>query len=269
MYKLTLYAILLSIPIVGYADDQSPQSISQPTNTGSQWKETGGQATYDGSLFVTGATTVGRFEESIAASTPVAPGTNHFRVFYSSGSKKLCGEDENSAITCFAAATTLVNLIPLNNVWTGVNTFTSTTTLTGVTDASDATAGKVGEVVRSRAGNVTASSSGQAYDVTSITLTAGDWDISCGEGFAAGSGTTNYVRGGIGTASGTSQTGMVEGDSEIDTAPPTANYDTGISVANFRTSITTSTTYYLKSVISWTGGTAPAANGRISARRIR
>lgn len=145
------------------------------------------------------------------------------------------------------------------------------TKIRGTTTNDDAATGFVGEYVESvvsAAANFP--TSGQFGDCTSISLTAGDWDVSYI--MAATAPTTSVVSrvdGGIGTASGTSTTGLVAGSSRVETVGPVANAnDVFAVIPPIRKTISATTTYYAKVFASWTT-LAPQYTCRISARRVR
>jgi hypothetical protein len=141
-------------------------------------------------------------------------------------------------------------------------------TISGVTDASSASAGIVGEYINSTVANVSAAATGVWKDLTSITLTAGDWDIDLTVQHTVNGATVTLWQTGVGTASGTGTTGLVGGDTSLASAPPVAAYDTSLTIARVRKTINSTTTYYAKILSSYTVA-IPQFNGRISARRIR
>lgn len=153
---------------------------------------------------------------------------------------------------------------------------TSLSAVTGVaihgTNTNDsAAAGYVGEYIESivaSASSVSSSGSGQWFDVTSISLTAGDWDISAVIMHALNGATSTACQGFIGTVSGNNNTGLSYGANASAALPPTSVIDVGIAIPNYRVSIASTTTYYLKSLFVFSAGT-PKAYGRISARRVR
>lgn len=162
----------------------------------------------------------------------------------------------------FGGAITLLGSVTFNPTTAGI---------VGTTTNDSAAAGNVGEFVTSAVGSgspVTASN-GVWADVTSITLSAGDWDLTGQVSFSGTITGTNFV-GGIGSASGTSTTGLVFGDTIASTpTAPTAASDNSVASVNLvRKSISGSTTYYLKFNASFTVGTC-TVYGRISARRRR
>lgn len=139
----------------------------------------------------------------------------------------------------------------------------------GVTTNSSAAAGYVGEYIESVAGPVNAPTSSQYGDITSISLTAGDWDISAIILSALNTGTSVLSSvGGIGTAAGNNNGGLVPGDTSAGSSPPGTDYSSTITIPPKRISIASTTIYYLKMRSVYSSGT-PQFSGRISARRVR
>ncbi len=153
----------------------------------------------------------------------------------------------------------------------GVATFPGQLIGKGTATNDSASAGYIGEYISSAVGSAGAVSvSNNTYaDVTSITLSAGDWDVSCMVAYKAAAITGTQFFSGIGTATGNNGAGLVEGDTAV-TSPyaPTAASANAFTVPAVRVSITGSTVYYLKAYALYTVGTLTAF-GRISARRVR
>ncbi len=107
----------------------------------------------------------------------------------------------------------------------------------------------------------------QWNDVTSLSLTAGDYDVSILPVFTNGTGVTGTaVAAFVGTVSGNNSTGRSIGNNDWSSPTvPTANSDV-TGALTVRLVPTSTTTYYLKVVGLFTAGTIKAA-GRISARR--
>lgn len=147
------------------------------------------------------------------------------------------------------------------------------TSLRGTETNDSASAGFVGEYVSSSvvAGSAVTLTNGQYADVTSITLSAGDWVIDAGvELIATVAVTGTQFLAGVGTATGNNGAGLLGGDTagQIPTAP-TAASDTSVPIpSGIRKKLTGSTTYYLKAYGAFTVGTLKAF-GRISATRVR
>lgn len=168
------------------------------------------------------------------------------------------------------------NLAMGGNSLTGVNaiTFGNTATggTTGTTTNDSAAAGFVGQFIDSSNHSLTAvGSSGQYANVTSISLTAGDWDVSGNVMFSFGTAVsiTNASMA-VSLFSGNTTTDHVAGANAYgSSAYPTATQDSSVAtVPRFRVSISGTTTVFLKGAITYASG-APFFYGYISARRMR
>jgi hypothetical protein len=173
----------------------------------------------------------------------------------------------------------LANIInTLNNVDAGItplNSLALTTGIKGTTTNNDAAAGYVGEYIESLVSSFTnTGASGNFYDITSIVLTAGDWDVDGLVELAGNGATFTNVRLtiGIGTVSGNSSTGLVNGknESEFRVGANLLNFTAlTLAIPVYRISIASNTTYYLKAEVdTFTAGT-PQTVGRVTARRVR
>lgn len=138
----------------------------------------------------------------------------------------------------------------------------------GITDGSDATAGNVGEYKFSAVTNQAVGTSTQFFDITSITLTPGDWDISANFLYITNGASVVSCGAGIGTVTGNDGTGLVSGDSFAAVPPPTATYNSSGSISGYRVNPASGTIYYFKGTTQYTVAT-PRVYGRISARRVR
>lgn len=134
-----------------------------------------------------------------------------------------------------------------------------------------AAAGDIGEYVTSAVAHTNFPASGAYGDLTSISLTAGDWDIVAGADCIRNSSTWQEIDIGISTTTGDASTGLTRGDTLFDgvwassgTTPNTVS----IAVPQMRVSISGTTTYYLKYLAVYSAAT-PQAAGRLSARRVR
>lgn len=145
---------------------------------------------------------------------------------------------------------------------------TGAVSIRGTTTNDSATAAFVGEYVSSVAGYTNFPTTDQYGDLTSISLTAGDWDVSVAFETVYGTATVTQVITGISTTTGNSGTGLVDGDSSVRCVGPTATADASLSIPCLRASLSGTTTYYLKYRSQYTVAT-PQAKGRISARRVR
>lgn len=149
---------------------------------------------------------------------------------------------------------------------TGNFTPSQTNGIVGTTTSNNANAGSVGEYV-SASPAAAAISASTATNITSISLTAGDWDVSGSVLFQGGSGATvTAVLAGISTTSATLP------------APPLYGFLGGISAPSTtaasmaaplqRISLSSTTTVYLVGETVFTGGTT-TAQGYVRARRVR
>lgn len=134
----------------------------------------------------------------------------------------------------------------------------------GVTDASNATSGYIGEVLQT----VQAAAVGSAFvstefgNVTSRALTAGDWLVSGTLNWVAG--TFTVMKAAVSVNSGNTTTDHVVGSNEVDYALTVAG---AASISDYRVNVSGATTVYLKAAL--TGTPADIFTGRITAQRIR
>ena len=144
----------------------------------------------------------------------------------------------------------------------------------GVTDGSDASAGVIGEYITSGIITGVSLTTGVAANVTSISLTAGDWDVSarCNISF---SNTTTWNL-------ATCVISNISGGAEANDPHPIISLSTtqtssvvagtgiiwGGAIGTKRYSLNTTTTIYLVAQANFGTSTA-SSNGVISARRIR
>lgn len=142
---------------------------------------------------------------------------------------------------------------------------TGAVALRGTTTNDSAAAGFVGEYISAVASGVSLTNN-TYVNITSISLTVGDWDVTgCIE---TDSTTVTRIIGAISAFSGNTTTDHVVGDNVLNGFLPTSAYTSGISIPCWRVSITSTTTIYLKSRASFASGAA-TSTGRLSARRIR
>jgi hypothetical protein len=158
---------------------------------------------------------------------------------------------------------------------TGVQGATGTVgPITGVTDGSDAAAGKVGEYISSQvlSGAAVSLTSGTVANVTSIALTAGDWDVWGNVAFTGGAATTlTYANASINTTSATQPT--PPGNGAFASAVPGgaalfSTDDLFLPVGMTRISVSGNQTVYLIARASF-GISTCVAYGFIGARRRR
>ncbi len=139
----------------------------------------------------------------------------------------------------------------------------------GETSNTAATAGRIGEVISATA-TIGSLVTGTGVAVVSITLTAGDWDISGTTLFTTSGGTSvNDWSSAISTTSGSvvaAITGTLAQHERY--APPQSDHSASQSISPTQVILSGSTTYYLNVRGDFTG-TAPSATGIIRARRVR
>jgi hypothetical protein len=140
----------------------------------------------------------------------------------------------------------------------------------GTTTNDSASTGFLGEYVESVVSAVSFPATTAWGDATSISLTAGDWDVSFNNYYNDNGATITGWRAGISTTSGNSTTGMTLGSNHIIRSPAnTTDSDSDtIAIVNYRISLSSTTTVYAKFRADYTIAT-PVAYGRLSARRVR
>jgi hypothetical protein len=144
----------------------------------------------------------------------------------------------------------------------------TTPNIVGVTDASSAAAGSVGEYIESKiqeAGALTPSSN-TALTITSIALTAGDWNV-WGIGALKGTGTAGNLFVSISTSTntlGTDVATLVSIPSVV-----VSNGICAIGIPPLRVNIAAGATYYLVMQAGLGAVTTPLTFGYIAARRVR
>ncbi len=141
----------------------------------------------------------------------------------------------------------------------------------GTTTDDDAGAGDVGYAPRSYVAPGAAVSltvSNQFYDITSIALGAGDWDISGVACIQLSGSSMTTSQGVVSENSGTDATDHLDGDNLIQAPPPTSGYYIGMTIPTWRLKLAAPGNAYLKAAATHGAGT-PTGFGRISARRAR
>lgn len=151
---------------------------------------------------------------------------------------------------------------------TGALTVSQTAGIVGTTTNNNANAGAVGEVIASviAQGSAVAVTNGVAVNVTSISLTAGDWDVFGAVQYNVGANVAfTYIAGSAGTTTAALNTGnfFIVGHPGV-TASPLA----GAAVPTIRVNIAATTTVYLVAQAAFGSGTVTAF-GNITARRRR
>jgi hypothetical protein len=172
----------------------------------------------------------------------------------------------------FPAATDTVAVLGTAQTWTAAQVLPVGSTISGTTSGTNAASGKIGEVqtaqtLRASAVSLTSSTSS---NVVSLTLPAGDWDVSGSVGFAVQVNTTiaDSFAGGISTTSG-ALPGVDSGqwfNIQIGNQTIAGGSNFVAAVPTYQMNLSTSTTIYLVAFSVF--GTGPcSAYGTIYARR--
>lgn len=158
---------------------------------------------------------------------------------------------------------TLTNNIVFNPTTKGIK---------GTTTNDAAPALNVGEFITANSGATNCATSTQYDDATSISLTAGDWDVSATGYFNSNGATWTILFLGFSSTSGNSATGLIEGDNSMRAqwaSSATTPLYVPIVIPPYRVSISSTTTYYLKRRADYSAGTPKVDGARLSARRVR
>ncbi len=145
---------------------------------------------------------------------------------------------------------------------------TATGGIKGTTTNDSAPSGTVGEYKSSSFQNVSSTSSGNIGDYTSISLAAGDWDVTACVDFEINGANVTGIIYFISTTSGASFAGTTQGDNLFDLGPAITGGGSSMCISNWRLSHATTESVYFKMDNTFTVAT-PKIYGRISARRIR
>lgn len=151
----------------------------------------------------------------------------------------------------------------------GSKTFTTNCPIKGTTTNDSAASGYIGEYVESVISTFqTITNNVTSQNLTSISLTAGDWDVTGMVTFTINGSNIDMCYAGISLYSGSTDTDRVQGKNWLQTREPNVYVNTSVTIANYRISISSTTTVYLKVYAEFTSGN-PKALGTISARRVR
>lgn len=140
----------------------------------------------------------------------------------------------------------------------------------GSTTNDSAAAGIVGEYVVSAvstAANVPGATTAWG-DLTSISLTAGDWNVTGCVYVSLNSATCTLASAGISTTTGNASTGLNLGDNYFIGPAPTSTIGSDFQIPEYRLSLAATTTVYLKANCTYSAGN-PQSVCRLSARRVR
>jgi len=134
--------------------------------------------------------------------------------------------------------------------------------LVGITNGGNANAGSIGEYV-SATGNAISLTSGSTSNITSISLSAGDWDV-WGSCLISPSVGVTGANAGVSISSGVLPSPPFYSSINL----PTAGANQSFSVPMVRENVASTTTVYLTALASFSSGTA-TATCTIQARRMR
>lgn len=170
----------------------------------------------------------------------------------------------------FAGTTSPIFVTPTLGAATAASVAFSPTTqgIIGTTAADNAGAGYVGQYISQ---NVPMASSislttTMAADITTLSLTAGDWDIFGNVGFSTSGVTNPNFSSWLSLSSAT--TPDLSNISVASVLGASIAVDVGLGCPFFRVNVSTTTTVYLSCLSAFTGGTVTAC-GSIFARRVR
>jgi len=142
--------------------------------------------------------------------------------------------------------------------------------VTGTNTNDNAAAGVVGQYISSTValGAAISATNLTFVNITSISLPAGDWDVTGQPIYSANSGTgLGRFSGAVSAFSGNTTTDHIVGDNELHSLE-VSTQDVPVTIAAWRVSLASTTTIYLKGNATFSGGTVQLY-GRISARRVR
>jgi hypothetical protein len=278
-----LIALLTLLPLLCAAQTKTPIQLLSPTGSTagqaivSTGPSTAPQWSTPGLASIGGNTVLGNFTASSVAPTANAMpscSTANSALKYTTSSGLSCGTTfalTSGNLSQFASTTSAQLLGVLSDeTGTGVAVFGTSPTITtpnivGTATNNNANAGSVGEVVANQATGVSLTTSVSA-NITTISLTAGDWDVE---------GNVDYV-----PAGGTSISQCVSSVNTTSATQPASpfksigNYTAGAGNGQTqwapitRLSLASTTTVYLVGFANF-GGSTLTANGFIRARRIR
>jgi hypothetical protein len=182
-----------------------------------------------------------------------------------------------SEVNATGGLTTYGTDLPLTGgTVTGATTFTSTLTpsttagVVGTTLGDNANAGSIGEYISAVNTAGTGLSNGVGANIASISLTAGDWDVS-GEAWfiAAGSTTISNIQAATSLTSATLPANVADNSARtLLNGPLTTGAAYILALGTSRVSVSGTTTVYLVA-LSGFGVSTMSASGKISARRRR
>jgi hypothetical protein len=160
----------------------------------------------------------------------------------------------------------------INLTTTSANLLTGPTAIGGTTTNDSAASGFVGEYIESLVTSFTnwTGSTGQFGDLASISLTAGDWDVTGSFTLTNNAAVlAGYSKIAISINTGNTTTDQVLGVNELQGLVTSTGVDRCAVVPVYRKSLSGTTTIYLKGAITTITSGTPQYQCRLSARRVR
>lgn len=239
----------------------------------------GGNKTFTNDISIGGDLTIQNSSNWSRANLVAGNATNNRALLYlqSFGSA-------GQALSMFADAGTfnLFNNNTSRTIWscpktTDVMNFEQGAFIKGVSDASNASAGYVGQYLETIMTNIVPTTTLVRINAGSLALTAGDWDCDLCAVFEVQNNKTNAIEIGISNnATATNFTDRVFGQNCVlrQSTSPISDVGFSMNVNAYRVNISTSTTYYIKLLMDWSGNLSSAQipkinSARFSARRVR
>lgn len=230
-----------------------------------------GQKTFTQSIIASGGVT-GNVTGDVSGNAGTATTLQTARTIGISGSVTGTATSFNGSanITIPATITTGATITSPNLAGTATGSLISTV-LQGITNGVTANTGFVGEIISSTlaVGSAVPLTSGTTSDVTSISLTAGEWYVNGQVDYRAAASTSITI-----LTQGVNSTSATLGAQDtfsrnVSTAfVPTASNDVGLPVRGQAISLTATTTIYLVANATFTVSTL-SAYGTLQARRVR
>lgn len=282
-----LVALLALVASTAFGTTLNPIQLLNPAgstagqaivSTGASSVPAWGGVGLNGIAAIGGNTLIGNATGSSAAPTAVAVsncvGTSS-ALNYTGGSGFSCNGSINALTVSGSAVGTSGGTIPLlsgANTWSGAQTFSalvtpsSTIGIKGTSGNDNAQAGSVGEYPAPTNLSGVAMTSGTTANVSSISLTGGDYDIECTGNFVpAGSTTFGNIQIGVSTTSAT-QPGL--GAYQLIQAPLTTGLRQTIASPVARISLASTTTVYCVATTVF-GVSTMSVDGFMRIRRTR
>lgn len=217
---------------------------------------------------------------AVSNSNPLTISSNTFSISGTNATETISTGDTSTATLTLSSTAYQTSLQALNTGFTLLHDDTNSTNILvyqasdksvaihGTNTGSSASSGFVGEWIGSSQDFITSwpGSTGVVTDMTSISLTAGDWDVSLTTYVNANGATTGAAEMFIGTVAGNNLTGEHLPDNAA--VIPVGFTQGTMCVPSYRMSLSSTTIVYAKMRITFSAAT-PAYGTRISARRMR